>query len=156
MAQTYVRPGSVAEAVHVLAEHPGRSDVVAGATDLLMDVRMKGRSTNVLVDINDLSELRGVREEDGGLVIGALTPMTALAASDLVRRLYSALADAAGEVGSPRSVTSPRSGGTSSTPLRPRRPAPRSSCSTRRPPSSGRAAPGRCLWTGSSPGPAPR
>lgn len=102
MAQTYVRPGSVAEAVHALAEHPGRSDVVAGATDLLMDVRMKGRSTNVLVDINDLSELRGVREEDGGLVIGALTPMTALAASDLVRRLYSALADAAGEVGSPQ------------------------------------------------------
>ncbi len=97
----YVRPKSVQAAVAQLSADGARAH--AGGTDLLGCLRERILPTGRLVSLNDLRELQGVSETaEGGLRIGALTTLSALAEHPVVRKRYAALAQAASEVGSPQ------------------------------------------------------
>lgn len=98
---SYARPGSLAEAVSLLAAHGADARVLAGGTDLIIRLRDGSLTPALVVDVKRIPELRpGIRQEDGRLVIGATTTMTEIAASPLVRRHVAALAEAAAVVGS--------------------------------------------------------
>ncbi|MGD8872701.1 MAG: xanthine dehydrogenase family protein subunit M, partial [Gemmatimonadota bacterium] len=60
------------------------------------------KRTEALVDLSQIDELRGIREVDGGLEIGALTTLTDVAESPVVRERFGVLAEAAGLVASPQ------------------------------------------------------
>ena len=97
----YVRPRSLDEAVDQLADNGAR--LHAGGTDLLGCLRDGVFGADTLVSLSDIEGLRGVRtEDDGTLVIGALTTVGALAADADIRRRYPVLAEAAAEVASPQ------------------------------------------------------
>jgi len=97
----YVRPRSLDEAVNQLADNGAR--LHAGGTDLLGCLRDGVFGADTLVSLSDIEGLRGVRtEDDGTLVIGALTTVGALAADADIRRRYPVLAEAAAEVASPQ------------------------------------------------------
>jgi 4-hydroxybenzoyl-CoA reductase subunit beta len=69
---SYLQPGSVAEAVRILAEHGSRAKLVAGGTDLLPKMKRGQMEPEILVGLGHLAELRQVRAtEDGGFDIGA-------------------------------------------------------------------------------------
>jgi xanthine dehydrogenase YagS FAD-binding subunit len=98
---SYVRPKSLKEAVKQLSSEG--SGVLAGGTDLLGCLRDRVFEAKKLVSITDLAELRGIKKTaDGGLRIGALTTVTEVAESKLVREQYPALSQAAAEVASPQ------------------------------------------------------
>jgi aerobic carbon-monoxide dehydrogenase medium subunit len=68
----YVRPGSVEQALEALASHEG-ARALAGGQTLINVMKARAASPDVLVDLNDLDELRTVsRTGDGGLRIGAM------------------------------------------------------------------------------------
>ncbi len=70
----YQRPATVDEALAALSSGDGSVKVLAGGQSLLPLLKMRLASTEKLLDIGRLSELRGVRQTDGGgLAIGALT-----------------------------------------------------------------------------------
>lgn len=93
-----LQPRSLAEAVEWLAREPGLLPV-AGCTDLMVaDALARARMERV-IDLTRVPELRGVREVDGGLEIGAATPFTEIRRSAAVRRSFPALAAAAAVVG---------------------------------------------------------
>lgn len=92
-----VRPGSLAEALLALAERPDAL-VIAGGTDLLVQLRDGRKRAATLVDLDRL-DLAGVRETNGGIEIGAATPMDRIAADPRIRRLHPALAEAAAQIG---------------------------------------------------------
>ncbi|MEU4670553.1 xanthine dehydrogenase family protein subunit M [Amycolatopsis sp. NPDC023774] len=69
----YVAPSSVDEAVQALAAAGEDAKVLAGGQSLLPVLRMRLAAPTTLVDLRKLSELRGVREDGGDLVIGAMT-----------------------------------------------------------------------------------
>jgi carbon-monoxide dehydrogenase medium subunit len=97
----YVRPGSLAEAVALLAAHGPDARVLAGGTDLIVRLRDGSATPAVVIDVKRIAELRSdIREADGIVVIGATTVMTDVAADPLVRRHFPALAEAAAVVGS--------------------------------------------------------
>lgn len=96
----YVRPQSVAGAVRELAR-PGALPL-AGGTDLLGCLRDGAVPPGTVVSLNALAELRGISDLDGGIRIGALTPLAEVAEHILVRERYRALAQAAASVGSPQ------------------------------------------------------
>jgi 4-hydroxybenzoyl-CoA reductase subunit beta len=96
-----LRPKSLAEAVARLGEHPGEMQIIAGGTDLIPSMRQRLFTPHYLLDIRGISELRGIRETGQGLEIGALTPLTAIEHSEIIRRDYHVLAEAAGTVASP-------------------------------------------------------
>ena len=89
----YRRPATLEEALDTLAT-TSDSTVIAGGTDLLVDIKFRDFHPSGLVNINALDELRYVREDPDGLRIGALTSVEALASDAVLRRRYTAIADA--------------------------------------------------------------
>ena len=69
----YVRPSTVDEAVRALASAGEDAKVLAGGQSLLPVLRMRLAAPTTLVDLGRIPELRGVREDDDALVIGAMT-----------------------------------------------------------------------------------
>ena len=69
----YERPGSVAEAVSILAA-PARRDakVIAGGQSLMPVLRLRLAAPTTVVDLGRIDELRGLREDGTDLVIGAM------------------------------------------------------------------------------------
>lgn len=95
-----MRVSSVEEGIRHLSE--GNARLHAGGTDLLGCFRDHILRGEKLVSISGIRELKGIREERGGLRIGALTTVAEVAQSPLIRKLYPGLAQAALEVGSPQ------------------------------------------------------
>ena len=96
-----LRPRTVAEAVELLAKHAASAQIVAGGTDLIPSLGQRLFAPRFLVDIRGIGELRGIREHDGGLAIGALTTLTTIERSQEIHRRYPVLREAAKTVASP-------------------------------------------------------
>ena len=71
---TYAAPTSVDDAVKLLAGSSGLAKVMSGGTDLLVQLRVGRVKPDLIVDIKKIPGLIGIREENGGFVIGAATP----------------------------------------------------------------------------------
>jgi xanthine dehydrogenase YagS FAD-binding subunit len=96
----YIRPKSLAEAFKHLANDGTR--VQAGGTDLLGCLRDRIFEVSSVVSLNGIKEMRRIERAENGVRIGALTTVTELAASPLIRDQYPVLAQAALEVASPQ------------------------------------------------------
>jgi 4-hydroxybenzoyl-CoA reductase subunit beta len=93
------RPSSLEEALALLAGNPGAMPI-AGGTDLLPNLKHRLHSPELLVALDRVSELSGIRRQaDGTLAIGAMTSIHDVAASPEVPP---ALAQAAASVASPQ------------------------------------------------------
>jgi aerobic carbon-monoxide dehydrogenase medium subunit len=69
----YAKPGSVAEALELLAANDG-ARALAGGQTLINVMKARAASPDMLVDLNGLSELRGIElAADGTLTVGAMT-----------------------------------------------------------------------------------
>jgi carbon-monoxide dehydrogenase medium subunit len=95
----YTRPSTVEEAVAALRDAGEDGKVLAGGQSLLPVLRLRLAAPSVLVDLGGIAALRGVRVDDGALVIGAMTPHADVAASDLVRTEAPLVAAAAAVIG---------------------------------------------------------
>lgn len=96
----YHRPSSIQEAVSLLGELAPKAAILAGGTDLLVDLKRKRFDKEQLIDVNEIRDLEGIRENDDRLIIGALTRIADLADSPVVNGLYPFVASAAGQIGS--------------------------------------------------------
>lgn len=101
MWQEYLYPESVREAVDLLAEWVGQARLVAGGTDLVLQLRRGERQAACLIDVSRIKEMCGIQEADGAITVGAAVTHARVAASPLIRRVAPVLAQAASEVGSP-------------------------------------------------------
>jgi CO/xanthine dehydrogenase FAD-binding subunit len=93
-------PGSLDDALSTLAADP-EATVLAGGTDLMVEVNDGRRAPRHVVAINRIGELRGVQGTDTEIIIGPATTYTELTAPPVAERLP-ALAFAARTVGSPQ------------------------------------------------------
>jgi len=86
-----------------LAERLGEDGwLVAGGQDSWDWLKNRTKRTRAVVDLSAIAALKGVRETDGGIEIGALTTLTQVENDPLVRERYQLLATAAGRVASPQ------------------------------------------------------
>jgi len=70
----YAAPASVKEAVDLLAAHPN-ARLLAGGTDLLVQLRAGRKETDLVVDLKHIPELTAVTYDPAkGLTLGAATP----------------------------------------------------------------------------------
>ncbi|MFC8088433.1 FAD binding domain-containing protein [Streptomyces sp. NPDC127178] len=97
----YARPSSVDEAVRTLADAGEDAKVLAGGQSLLPLMRLRLAFPELVVDVNRIPELRGVREDGDTLVIGAMTTHHDVIADPLVRRHAGLLAAATSTVADP-------------------------------------------------------
>src|SRR6266540_1754544 len=78
----YARPKTVEEAIGLLVQHDG-ARALAGGQTLINVMKARAASPDVLVDLQDLDELRGITETgNGGLEIGAMTTYAELNSLD--------------------------------------------------------------------------
>jgi len=80
----YHRPRSLQDAIGLLAEHGENVRVVAGGHSLIPMMKLRLAKPEHLVDLQDLTELRGIGSEPGTLVIGAMTTQYELIGSELL------------------------------------------------------------------------
>ena len=97
----YVRPSSVGDAVRALAEGGEDAKVIAGGQSLLPLLRLRLAYPELLVDVGSIGDLRGVRDEGGTLLIGALTTHDDAVRDPLIAQHCGLIAEAAGEVADP-------------------------------------------------------
>lgn len=107
----FVNARTVEEAVAQLAALGPKAYVVAGGTNVLVDIRHGKRNDRTLVNIRDIEALRGISLEGGCLRIGALTAISQLAASELIREHATCLYMAANVFADPTTRNSATIGG---------------------------------------------
>ncbi|WP_028798586.1 FAD binding domain-containing protein [Streptomyces sp. 142MFCol3.1] len=97
----YTRPTSVDEAVRTLADAGEDAKVLAGGQSLLPLLRLRLAFPELVVDVGRIPELRGIREDEGTLVIGAMTTHHDVVRDPRVRRHAGLLAAATATVADP-------------------------------------------------------
>ena len=101
--QHYLRPDNITEALQALASAPGPACLIAGGTDLMLDLQ-QGRHAPVhtLVDITAIPELTKLEIRKRELFIGAAVPISRIASSALVLEHAQALVEACNLIGGPQ------------------------------------------------------
>lgn len=97
-----LQPTDVEAALDLLREHGRDAWALAGGYDSLDWLKNRGKQPTVVVDLEGLDELKGVRETDDGIEIGAMTSLTDIENDPLVRERYGLLAEAVSVVASPQ------------------------------------------------------
>jgi xanthine dehydrogenase YagS FAD-binding subunit len=98
----YLSPNSRIQALSLLGSTWGRSEILAGGTDLLALMKDDILAPKRLINIKDIQDLRGVSSDPQGMRVGALTTLGDLADDETVKKNYPALAEALGEAASPQ------------------------------------------------------
>ena len=103
MWQAYHSVSSVSEALALLNEHGAAARIVAGGTDLIIEMeRGQHPQLQVLIDITRVPGLDRISLEDEAIVLGPLVTHNHVVGSDLIRRRALPLAQASWEVGAPQ------------------------------------------------------
>ena len=96
------QPTSVADTLGILERHGSDAWVMAGGMDTFDWLKDRIRKPRVVVDLGSVNELRGIKDANGGIEIGAVTTLTEIANNQLVKERYPLLAQAALLVASPQ------------------------------------------------------
>jgi aerobic carbon-monoxide dehydrogenase medium subunit len=95
----YSRPASVDEALSLLAQHGDGAKVIAGGHSLLPLLKLRVATADHLVDVSRLAELRGVRDVNGGVAIGAATTYREALESPLIQERFPLLVETIEDIG---------------------------------------------------------
>src|SRR5436190_24373759 len=95
-----VRATTLEEMIGVRARHPD-SRLLGGGTDLVVNIRRGILAPPVLIDVNDVAELRAIRADARSLEIGAAVKLAEVAAHEEVMRQSAAVAQPAGFIAGP-------------------------------------------------------
>lgn len=97
---SYVAPSTVEEAVSVLAGASGIAKVLSGGTDLLVQLRSGRVKPDLIVDIKKIPGMSGIREQNGGFVIGATTSGAELGECEALVKAWPGVVEGANLIGS--------------------------------------------------------
>jgi carbon-monoxide dehydrogenase medium subunit len=97
----YLEPESIEGVLTILSQYQGKSKIIAGGTDLMLQMRNKAIKPEYVVDITRIPGLDRVTfDGQQGLRLGALTTIRALETSVELQNEYPIISQAAGQLGS--------------------------------------------------------
>jgi len=96
------QPTSVEAALDLLDEHRDEGWVLAGGLDSFDWFKDRIKRPSAVIDLGGVEEMRGIREVENGLEIGAMTSLTEIVRDERIRSRYSVVADAAEHVATPQ------------------------------------------------------
>src|ERR1700744_4206974 len=96
------QPTQVADALTLLDRFGKDGWKLAGGNDSLSWFKERAKRPKAVIDITGIAELRGIKETPDGIEIGALTTLSEIERSPIVKAQYRVLADAARRVASPQ------------------------------------------------------
>ena len=98
----YEKPKTISEAMSLLGKAEGRGRLIAGGTDLVLQLKRGERQAGLLIDISGVPELKMIEAEGGWIRIGAAVTHAEAARHPLIMQEAKALAEGCGRVGSPQ------------------------------------------------------
>lgn len=98
----YYQPLDLNEALVYLHKSPYKTKLLAGGTDLIIQMRERSVEADYIVDLANVPELKGVTREGDNLIIGSMVTFVELERHQLINEHIPLLAEAAGAVGSPQ------------------------------------------------------
>jgi aerobic carbon-monoxide dehydrogenase medium subunit len=98
----YHRPGSVDDAIALLAEHGEEARVIAGGHSLIPMMKLRLAKPTHLVDLQDLDELRGIEDKPGAVVIGAMATQHEIIASERLAAKCPIIRETSLQIGDPQ------------------------------------------------------
>jgi len=101
-AFNFFSPETIEEALELLNRHKDSIAVIAGGTDLVIELNEGWKKEDYVLNISQLKDLDYIRESDGMLHIGANTTFATLEQDTLIRDRYPAIASMADYMGSPQ------------------------------------------------------
>ncbi len=96
------QPASIDEALNLLDRHGSDAWVMAGGLDTFDWLKDRTKRPGVVVDLSQIQELRGIKELNGGVEIGATTPLTEVVHHPVIKEKFGLLTEAAELVASPQ------------------------------------------------------
>jgi len=97
----YYEPSILAEAITLLEKYEEDAKIIAGGTDLLVGMKMKGLAPKYIINIKRIPNLNYIKyNKEKGLRIGALTKISEIENSNIVKEKFNVIAKAAGSIGS--------------------------------------------------------
>ncbi|MEE8122464.1 MAG: FAD binding domain-containing protein [Anaerolineales bacterium] len=99
----YLQPSTVEDVLTALGVEPERSAIIAGGTDLLLDLQ-QGRHSPVdtLVDVTQIPEMTAIQKQDGFLHIGAAVPLHEIVLDVSIHNHAQGIAEACELIGGPQ------------------------------------------------------
>src|SRR5207302_1985339 len=106
---TLLRPRTLPDALDMLQSHHSAhagegaraTRILAGGTDLLPSMRQRLFEPEHVLDLRRINELKGIRETEQGIEVGALSTLHEIEHSAVLRDQYPVLSEAAKTVASP-------------------------------------------------------
>ena len=96
------QPASIDDALSLLNEHGANAWVMAGGMDTFDWLKDRTKRTSAVVDLSQVADLRGIKEVNGGLEIGAATTLTEVVNHPVIKDKFAILSEAASVVASPQ------------------------------------------------------
>lgn len=96
----YYKAGTIEEALQLLNTMQGKTNILAGGTDLMVDMRKGIHNPDNLIDIKGITELARIELRENGLFIGATVTCNQLIGNQQVQEYYPLLVEAAKKVAS--------------------------------------------------------
>ncbi|HUL29181.1 MAG TPA: xanthine dehydrogenase family protein subunit M [Thermodesulfobacteriota bacterium] len=95
----YFKPKTVEEALTLLAKHGKRAKLIAGGTDVIVMIKQKVIAPDALISLREIPGLDEIKF-NGSLSLGPMVTHRAIEKSEIIRKNFSALADAVDDLGS--------------------------------------------------------
>src|SRR4030095_7781820 len=108
----YEAPATLEQAATMLAGAQGEARVLAGGTDLLVQMRYDVLDPDLIVDIKKIPETRSIVEEKGGFRVGAAVTGAELKEHPTLKKVWPGVIEAANLIGSTQVQARPTLGGT--------------------------------------------
>ena len=95
----YHTPSTIQEAITLLTQYNGEAKILAGGHSLLPIMNLRLAQPKALIDIGKISGLSGIREDNGAIVIGAMTTHYMVESSSLLKQKVPLLPETAAVIG---------------------------------------------------------
>ena len=102
VCEDYVTASTVEEALATLASLRGQGRIIAGGTDLVIQLQRRERQLSCLVDVTRIPRLNEITMDDSYVIVGATATHAQIERSPLIRERAQVLAEACSMVGSPQ------------------------------------------------------
>ena len=97
---TYHAPQTLEELLTLMREYKGRARVIAGGTDLIVDMKLRRKEPEHVISLNKIKELDYIIEEDTGIRIGAATKLRHIEKRKTIHERFNALYEAVKSIAS--------------------------------------------------------
>ena len=100
--EDYVKAQTVAEALNAIAQYGADGRIIAGGTDLILQLKEGRKKAKCLIDITSVAALHGIHQDNGRITVGAATTHFQASSSPVIRTGAPVLSEASGQIGTPQ------------------------------------------------------